>query len=442
MNLTIESLGGTETVTGSKHLIKTGNLTILVDCGLFQNASLQQSNWDSLPINSSEIDAIIITHAHLDHYGYLPLLAKSGFRGKIYMTPPTQELIKNGLMDTARITQAEDDIPLYSMKDVKNVLQQFKIVEHDSLCMLSDTVTFRFINNGHILGSCFAEMRFYGKTVKTVVFSGDIGRSNSAYLSPPISILKADYVFMEATYGDRLHRTDHCDVLEKIINDTYKKRGNVLLPAFAVGRTQELMKILTDLRLSKRIPSMPIYVDGVLNAQASDLMQRFPKWHRIEADELKKIYRTVTINRNPRETNRIIYDGKPKIVIAASGMLAGGRVLKYLLAYAPNPKNAIVFTSYQAEGTRGRLIVDGAQVIDVYGKPVAMNAAVYSISGLSAHGDQADILNWLKGFDKKPDKIFLIHGELASMDILGCKIQEVFGIQTEIMQQFHSLSLN
>ena len=444
--VSVQSLGAAETLTGSKHLLRTPELAVLIDCGLFQGLKdLRLRNWAKLPVDPAEIDVMLLTHAHLDHCGYIPLLVKNGFKGKIYMSPPTFELAKIILLDSAKIQEEDAEkanrgkyskhdpaLPLYTVEDAQKSFEHFTVLDHNVPLQLSPNIAFQFIKNGHILGSCFIDMHCFGKKI---VFSGDIGRFTSDYLAPPTYLKATDFLFMESTYGDRLHGTQNTATeLASIVLDTYKHHGNVLIPAFAVGRAQELMKMLSDLKRTNDIPyNLPVYLDSPMGAEVTDLLSRFPDWHKLTKDECTHVYKDVIINREYQGTESIIKDKHPKVVIAASGMLTGGRVLEYMKFYAPQKNNSILLVGYQAEGTRGRDLQEGKTEVKIHGNFVQVSARVVEISGLSAHGDQGEMMQWLNAFEKKPQKILLIHGEVGSMEVFKQKIETDLKIETEIM---------
>jgi metallo-beta-lactamase family protein len=450
----VQSLGGAETVTGSKHLLRTPEMAVLIDCGLFQGLKqLRQRNWDKLPVPPAEIEALILTHAHLDHCGYIPLLVKNGFKGKIYMTPPTKDLAKLILLDSAKIQEEDAEkantgkyskhnpaLPLYTVDDAEWAIKNFVTIDHNINIQLSPHISFQFIKNGHILGSCFVDMECYGRKI---LFSGDIGRFHQGFLAPPTYIKEADILFMESTYGDRLHDNhDPGHQLAEAILETYRHHGNVLIPAFAVGRAQELIRILTDLKKSNAIPvTLPVYLDSPMAADATDILCRYSDWHCLSQKECTLMCQDVTINREFDGTHAIIADKKPKVVIAASGMLTGGRVLEYMKHYAPERKNTILLAGYQAEGTRGRALLEGKKEVKIHGRFIPVNARVAEISGLSAHADQGEMLQWINGFDKKPGSIFLIHGELNAMNVFKEKIISDLKIETSIMPAAESVLL-
>lgn len=444
----LQSLGAAETVTGSKHLLRTPELNILIDCGLFQGLKeLRMKNREELPVHPSEIDVLLLTHAHLDHCGYIPLFVKKGFRGKIYMTPPTRDLAEIILYDSAKI-QEEDAkranqegfskhkpaLPLYKTEDVDIALQQFETVEHSEEIPLSPHIGFQFRKNGHILGSSCIQLFCYGKTI---VFSGDIGRYQSGFLMPPSIVVNADFVIMESTYGDRLHGdADPANQLAALINETVDQHGTILIPSFAEGRAQEIMHILNKLKKEKKIPHwLPVFLDSPMAADATDILCRYPKWHKLKHEECMSVCKDVVINRDWHNTKDIIHKHGSKIVISASGMLTGGRVLEYMKHLAPHKNNTILLIGYQAEGTRGRALQNKAHEIKIHGKYYPVKARVVEISGLSAHADQSELIQWLKRFKHLPEKIFLVHGEPPAQEALSVEIQEELIIPVEIQKQ-------
>lgn len=453
-NIEIQFLGAAETVTGSKHLLKTSELNILIDCGLFQGIkTLLLKNHEKLPVDEATIDILLITHAHLDHCGYIPVLVKNGFKGKILMTPPTRDLVEIILMDSAKI-QEEDakksseeghstrvpNEPLYTEKDVEKCLKQFEIRHDLAWVKLSENISFRFVKNGHILGSCFIEFICFGKKI---VFSGDIGRYNNDLLANPSVIEEADFLIMESTYGDRLHPvTLAIDDLEKAILQTLKKRGNLLIPSFAVERAQEIMFLINRLKEEHRIPdSIPVYMDSPMGANATDIFLKYPNWHKLSTADTHLIYRHIHIIRDYHETIKVMKDKRSKIVIAASGMLTGGRVLSYLKEYSRYPKNTLLLAGYQAEGTLGRALKEGAKEVELHGKDYQIYCEVNSLESMSGHADQGEMLKWLKKFKKKPSKIFLVHGEPQAQKIFQSKIKNELRIETIIPELYQKIKL-
>ncbi|MBN8679252.1 MAG: MBL fold metallo-hydrolase [Chitinophagales bacterium] len=452
--ITMQSLGAAQTVTGSKHLLRTPELTLLVDCGLFQGIkTLREKNWEDIPVNPAEVDALILTHAHLDHCGYIPLFVKRGFRGKIYMTPPTSDLAELILYDSAKI-QVEDAeranrmgfskhhpaLPLYDEKDVDEAIPLFQTVEHSIEYHLSPNLSFHFRKNGHILGAASAVISCYGKKI---VFSGDIGRYESRFLLPPSSIPEADLVVMESTYGDRLHGdNDPLDELAEVINRVIKRHGSLVIPSFAVGRAQEIMHLVNTLKHEERIPaSLPVFLDSPMAANATQILCRHTQWHKLKHDECMSVCNDVVINREFRETKKIIATPGSKIVISASGMLTGGRVLEYLKYLAPDPKNAILLIGYQAEGTRGRRLKNGEPELKIHGQFVPVKASVEEISGLSGHADQSELLQWLGQMGQSVQKVILVHGESPAQEIFRAKIEQDLHIPAQIAKEDEEITL-
>jgi metallo-beta-lactamase family protein len=435
-NISIQFLGAVGTVTGSKHLLKTPEGNILIDCGLFQGLkNLRLKNRESLPIEMSELKHVIITHAHLDHCGYLPVLIKNGFEGKIWMTPPTKDLVEIILKDSAKIQEEEAEkanegnysihepaTPLYTLKDVEKTLSYCFTQNDNSEIRLFPQTSFEFTKNGHILGACFLTINCLGKRI---VFSGDIGRPNSELLECPNKPRFADYLIMESTYGDRVH--PHSDIqteLEKTINETYAKNGILMIPSFAVGRAQEIMFHINQLKRQNKIPYLPVYLDSPMGADATRIFINHPKWHKLKSHTEDILTKDVHIIRDYKDTLEIMADKSPKIIIAASGMVTGGRILNYLGTYGDNPNNTILLVGYQGEGTRGRSLKEGALSLKFYGEYHAILAEVQSTDCLSAHADQSEMIGWLSELETKPKYTFLVHGERHAQEIFRVKIQD------------------
>jgi metallo-beta-lactamase family protein len=442
-----QSLGAAQTVTGSKHLLKTPELTILVDCGLFQGVkSLREQNWTALGIEAWEIDLIILTHAHLDHCGYIPLLVRQGFKGEIYMTAPTSELTQLILLDSAKIQQEDAENankhhytkhhpakPLYTVEDAKASFRFFTVRDPNIFVRLSDHIHFQFKTCGHILGACSVELNCFGKKI---IFSGDIGRPQSAILNPPDYFTDADYIVMESTYGDRLHGTnDPYQELAAIINDTIARKGNVLIPSFAVGRAQELIYLLNSLKKQGKIPlNLPIIMDSPMAAAATGISLTYAEdYMKIGRAEFQQMNNHITINQDYSNTVGFIKDKSSKIVIAASGMLTGGRVLQYLEHYLEDNRNTILIIGFQAEGTRGRALLNHTHEVKIHGKYYPVKARVQELEGLSAHADQSELMAWIRKFKKAPAQIMLVHGEPCAQEALRVKIQTELSIPVKVM---------
>jgi metallo-beta-lactamase family protein len=440
----IQFLGAAGTVTGSKTLIEFNQTRFLVDCGLFQGLKeLRKMNWDPFPISPSTIDTVILTHAHLDHCGYLPVLVKNGFKGKIHCTAPTKDLTTIILMDSAKI-QEEDAArankhnyskhavakPLYTTDDVYKTIKLFE--EHDlhEWVIINPDVSFEFLNAGHILGSAFADIRIRDKKF---LFSGDIGRTKPMLLYPATKVKEADYIILESTYGDRLHpQTDVKEELLKVIDETYEDKGILMIPSFAVERTQEIMYLLYQLMEEEKMPPMPIYLDSPMGVDSTNVYDNFQEWQNISHYELNRMYDKVRYVTNYEESKALVADKTPKIIIAGSGMIEGGRILHYLNNHMDRPQNTLLFVGYQGEGTRGRAIQEGATQIKFFGEYREVKCQVRYLQSLSAHADQGELIEWLKHFEKAPQTIFLNHGELHQSDSLRVKIETELDWDVEI----------
>ncbi len=437
-------IGGAGTVTGSKTLIESNGIRILIDCGQFQGIKpLRELNWDPLPVLPSTIDFVLLTHGHLDHCGWLPRLVNQGFKGKIYCTSPTKDITKLILLDSAKIQEEEARIanegkfskheiaePLYDVDQAKAVFPHFRVIKANEEIPLDAEIFAVFVNAGHILGACSIALTLEGKTL---FFSGDIGRDNDILMYAPTKPKKADYVFLESTYGNRLHPdTDVKAELEMYINNTVEKGGSVIIPSFAVERAQVLMYLLYQLKKEDRIPNIPYIVDTPMGISALGIFESNLKWHKLSLEDCIKMSKMFTLVSDYQETLDTIYNDKPKVVIAASGMVTGGRVLSYLENYIGKPETTVIIVGYQAEGTRGRKLLEGAKDIKIRGRYFQVKAKILEIEGLSAHGDQKDLLNWLSALENKPEKVFLVHGENEALDELRIKINEKYGFETVI----------
>ena len=440
----LQFLGGAGTVTGSKTLIEFNQTRLLVDCGLFQGLKeLRKMNWDPFPISPSTIDAVILTHAHLDHCGYLPVLVKNGFKGKIHCTAPTKDLTTIILMDSAKI-QEEDAArankhnytkhaiakPLYTTDDVYRTIRLFEEHELHEWVVFNPDISFQFLNAGHILGSAFADVRIRDKKF---LFSGDIGRTKPMLLYPPAKVKDADYVILESTYGDRLHpETDVKEELLKVIDETYDDKGILMIPSFAVERTQEIIYLLYQLMEEEKMPPMPIYLDSPMGVDSTNVYDNFQEWQNISRFELNRMYDDVKYVTNYEESKALVLDRTPKIILAGSGMIEGGRILHYLNNHMDRVQNTLLFVGYQGEGTRGRAIQEGATEIKFFGEYREVKCKVRYLQSLSAHGDQGEMIDWLKHFEKAPETIFLNHGELHQSDSLRVKIETELKWDVEI----------
>ncbi|MBQ4820942.1 MBL fold metallo-hydrolase [Aquimarina sp. MMG016] len=452
-SIKIHFLGAARTVTGSKFYIETPQKNILIDCGMFQGVKeLRKLNWEPLPILVSEIDIVLLTHGHLDHTGYLPRLVKEGFTGNIVGTSPTLAITEIILRDSAKIHEEEAEkankegyskhdpaLPFYTEKDAEQTIRCFRHKEEDRWISLSQDIRYRFHYNGHIIGSTFIELEIYGKIL---VFSGDLGRKHDVLLRNPKKPKWADFLFVESTYGNKLHPTD--DIEEKLIEliqDTLYKKGTLIIPSFAVERLQVLMYILWKLYQKNRIPNIPIYVDSPMGNNVLSVFESFPDWHKLPLNEYRAICNHINIVTSYRETWEIIDNPRPKIVIAGSGMVTGGRVLTYLQQLIDLETTSVLLVGFQAEGTRGRLLQEGTHEVKIYGKYYSVKAKIYSIESLSAHADQQELMDWMSSIKNVPEKVFLIHGEATALDTLRVKIQDAYRWKVQIPKLYDVLEI-
>lgn len=439
-------LGATGTVTGSKYLLEDGSKKFLIDCGLFQGLKeLRLKNWDKPPFDPASIDAVILTHAHIDHSGYLPKLVKSGFKGPVYCSPATADLCDILLPDSGYL-QEEDAaranrygyskhapaIPLYTQEDAYNALEHIKPVSFGDEHRLSEFLSFHMTHAGHILGAACLTVT---DGQKKIVFSGDLGRPNDAVIKPPAQIQEADYLVLESTYGDRLHdTTDPLDQLEEIVNKTSARGGTVVIPAFAVGRAQNLIYYMYKLKEAGRIPDIPVYLDSPMAINVTELLHKHANEHRLSAKECDKVCASVIYTKTVDQSKAIYStnNGVPAIIISASGMATGGRVLHHLKAYISDPRNTVVLAGFQAAGTRGARLAHGEKEIKIHGDLHFVRADIVKLDNISAHGDYEEILDWLRHFREAPSKVFLTHGEPEAASSFKFKIEDRFGWNVEI----------
>lgn len=442
--LKIHFLGAAGTVTGSKFLIETTEKNILIDCGMFQGLKeLREKNWEYLPIDVSEIDVVLLTHGHLDHTGYLPRLVKQGFRGKIIGTAPTLAITKIILLDSAKIHEEEAEKaneegyskhkpaePFYSVEEAEVTLGFFQAKERDQWIDLSENIKYRFRYNGHIIGATFIELEIFGKRF---VFSGDIGREHDLLLFPPEKPEQADYLFMESTYGNKLHPEESVsDKLVELINKTIHNRGNLIIPSFAVERLQTLMFLLWKLYNENRIPNIPIFIDSPMGNNVLSVFQNFSDWHKLPMKDFNAMNNRMNIITSYKDTWKTIDNPQPKVVIAGSGMVTGGRVLTYLKQLIDKTNTTVLLVGYQAEGTRGRQMLEGAHELKFFGKYYPVKAEIHHIESLSAHADQQGLLDWTSNIKNIPEETFLIHGEPTAQDALRVKLRDTYGWKVTI----------
>lgn len=434
----ITFLGGTETVTGSKYLIKKNSRKLLVDCGLFQGyKELRLRNWSQFPLPPSQIESVLLTHAHIDHTGYLPVLIKNGFSGKIYCTEGTLDLCNILLPDSGHLQEEEAKyanmhgyskhtpaLPLYTLSEAKSALKQFKSEPYNTKFNVLNDLSVEFIPSGHIIGSAFVRLQDENTSL---LFSGDLGRPQDPVMKPPSIITDIDYLVLESTYGDRLHEKENpVELLKEIINETVGKGGSVIVPAFAVGRAQLLLYYLYLLKKDHAIPNIPIYLDSPMAIDATDILCKNIKDIKLDENISREFSRIAIYTRTVEQSMAIDANPMPKIIISASGMATGGRVLHHLKAYGSNYKNTILFTGFQSGGTRGDRIMKGETEVKMLGEMVPIRARVEMLTNTSAHADYDEILEWLKHFKKPPKKVFITHGEQSAALSLKDKIEKTF----------------
>jgi len=447
---TIHFLGGAGTVTGSKFVLEAGGTRIMVDCGLFQGLKeLRLRNWAALPINPASIARVVLTHAHIDHTGYLPRLVRDGFAGPVHATTATADLLKIMLPDSARLQEEEAEyanrkgyskhrpaLPLYTEQDANAALKHLSPSKYNETVQLSKMMTARFVPAGHILGSSFVAVDVNAKdgTHRKVLFSGDLGRYEQPILNDPSQVDEADYLLVESTYGNRLHdRTDPKEELAAIINRTAERGGKIVVPAFALGRTQLLVYFLRELEDEGRIPVLPVSVDSPMGVDVTRLYSRHHEDHDFDMERIENLRRNPLATRNfslvqGRAGSKGLSEQKgPAIIISASGMATGGRVLHHLAHYLPDPNSAVILVGYQAAGTRGRRLQNGEKEIKIHGEWIQVNARVEIMGSLSAHADSGEIMRWLKGFKRPPRATFIVHGETDSSTALRESIVNELG---------------
>lgn len=439
-------LGATGTVTGSKYLLEDSEKKFLIDCGLFQGLKeLRLRNWERFPVDPASIDAVILTHAHIDHSGYLPLLVKNGFNGPVYCSSATADLCNILLLDSAHLHEEDAERanrygytkhhpaqPLYTKEDACNALKKIKPVTFGDEHRLSDFLSFKITHAGHILGASCIHIND-GQT--KIVFSGDLGRLHDPVMKAPAQIQEADYLILESTYGDRLHEaTDPLDQLEKIIRKTIARGGTIIIPAFAVGRAQSLMYYIYKLKIAGRIPNIPVYLDSPMAISATKLLQQHNTEHRLSKEDCVAVCSSVFYTKTVEQSKEIYNknNGLPAIIISSSGMATGGRVLHHLKHYIGDQRNTVLLCGFQAAGTRGARLAQGEKEIKIHGSLYSVRADIDILDNISAHADYNEILERLKHFRKPPRKTFITHGEPNAAASLKFKIEEKLGWNVEI----------
>jgi metallo-beta-lactamase family protein len=437
MHLTFAGAAGT--VTGSKYGITVEERSLLVDCGLFQGLKeLRLRNWAPPPFDPRAIQSVLLTHAHLDHAGYLPLLVKLGFTGHVLSTRATRDLAEILLRDSGHLQEEEaayanrhryskhsPALPLYSERDAEEAIRRFVPIDWDRRIELGGGLGVRFLPAGHLLGAAMIALEV-GE--RSVLFSGDLGRANDSIMRPPARPPVVDYLVVESTYGDRVHSPlDAKRALGDIIRRTAERKGVLVIPAFCVGRAQEVLHLVAELKHAREVPDLPVYLNSPMAKDATELYCRYQAEHRLSAAACEAMYRGATIVNSVDDSKRLNTAPGPMIIVAGSGMATGGRVLHHIEAFAPDARNTLLFVGYQAAGTRGASIVSGARTVKMHGVHVPIRAEVARLDGLSSHADSSEILGWLRGFERPPLQTFVTHGEPAASSALAERIRTELG---------------
>ena len=437
-------LGATGTVTGSKYLLRASGRTVMVDCGLFQGLKqLRLRNWSPLPVRSNEVDAVVLTHAHLDHTGYLPLFVKQGFSGSVHASTGTTELCAILLPDSGHLQEEEaryankrgfskhkPALPLYTVEDAQTCLKRLVPAQFGEEINVAKAFKTRFIPAGHIVGASIVSLSAGGVRI---VFSGDLGRSNDPVMRPPSRVEAADYLVVESTYGNRRHPSgDAEEEFAAHLNRALARGGVVVVPSFAVGRAQTLLHLVARLKARKAIPDVPVFLNSPMAVNATRIYHEHRSEHRLTEEECTAACSVAKTVNTADESRALNARGGPMIIISASGMATGGRVVHHIKAFAPDPRNMIILPGFQAAGTRGASLASGAEAVKIHGEYVPVRAEVVKMDGLSAHADYAEILDWLKGFPKPPRETFVTHGEPAAADEMRRRIAETLGWKVRV----------
>ena len=451
---TLQFLGATGTVTGSRYLVEADGRRILVDCGLFQGyKQLRERNRAAFPVAPQSIDTVLLTHAHLDHTGYVPALVRDGFRGRVYCTKATRELCGLLLPDSGKLMEEEakfarkrgyakhaDPTPLYTAEDAEAALNQFEPVDFDHAVELPGGLQARFIPAGHLLGAAQIALDVAGTRVH---FSGDVGRTQDPLLRPPMALQRADVLVTESTYGNRSHaRVDAEAELAPVVRRVAARGGTIVIPAFAVGRAQGLMLHLARLRQRGEIPALPVFLNSPMAIDATSIYHRFHAEHHVSDAECRSMYELATMVRTADESRALNERRNPKIIISASGMLTGGRVLHHLEAFGPDPRNAILLSGYQAGGTRGAALASGAQMLRMFGHEVPIRAEVVQLASFSGHADADELLAWMGGVERAPRMTYVTHGEPDAADALRGRIARDLHWNARVPEHLERIALD